>query len=54
MLSPVRDSRTSYDIFNLHRRRREGITKRDIVVYGIIVPAALLAACLLAEYINTL
>lgn len=34
--------------------RREGITKRDIVVYGIIVPAALLAACLLAEFINSL
>ena len=34
--------------------RREGITKRDMVVYGIIMPASLLACCLIADFINAL
>lgn len=47
---------TMKEIINIIRSdfQREGITKRDIVVYGIIVPISLLAACFLAEYINTL
>lgn len=34
--------------------RREGITKRDMVVYGIIMPAALFVCCLIADFINAI
>ncbi len=30
----------------------EGFTKREYVIYGIIAPLALIAACVLAELLN--
>lgn len=32
----------------------EGFTKREVIVYGIIAPAALVAACVLAELLTHL
>lgn len=32
----------------------EGFTRRDVVVYGILVPMGLIAACVLGEFINSL
>lgn len=30
----------------------EGFTRRELVVYGIVAPLALIAACALAEWLN--
>lgn len=32
----------------------ENFTRRELVVYGIVAPLGLLAACVLAEVINSL
>lgn len=32
----------------------ENFTKREYVIYGIVAPLALIAACVLAEVINSL
>lgn len=32
----------------------ENFTRRELVVYGIIAPLALIAACVLGEFINSL
>ena len=32
----------------------ENFTKREYVVYGIVAPLALIAVCVLAEFINSL
>ena len=43
-------------IIELFRRDifAENLTKKELVVYGVVAPLALIAACVLAEVINTL
>lgn len=33
---------------------REGFTKREWLVYGVVVPCAMIAGCLIASWIETL
>lgn len=34
--------------------KNEGITKKDVLIYGVVAPIALVALCWLAEWINVL
>jgi hypothetical protein len=44
------------ELFDILRKdiMSENFTRRELVVYGIIAPLALIAACVLAEVINAL
>ena len=44
------------DLFDLLKNDllNEGITKKDVLIYGVVAPIALVALCWLAEWINAL
>lgn len=54
--NPIQSMKALKEIYSvLHKDiEAEGFTKREFVIFGIIAPLTLIAACVLAEWLNTL